>query len=84
MRSHELSIMRTFLLLGLAAMAHAHPLCYFDDRPTDFKEVLEFCPEQSEGACCNDMEEADVIATYEAAGPLSDECGDYYKQVRSL
>lgn len=64
--------------------AAAHPLCYFDSRPTDPDEVLVFCPDQEDGACCNDVEEDEVISLFLAAGSLlSTECSDYYKQVRA-
>lgn len=59
----------------------AHPLCYFDDRSTDYSEVLTFCPEQQSGACCNDDEEAAVEALFQAAGTLSTSCSEYYQQV---
>lgn len=74
----------SLFLIGLSQLrrgADGHPLCYFDDRPTDFEEVLTFCPEPQDGACCNDAEEAMVEAIFEAQLPLSEECAGYYKQV---
>lgn len=65
-----------------ALRAAAHPLCYFEDRPTDYSEVLTFCPEQQFGACCNDEEEAEVEALFQAAGVLSASCSEYYQQVQ--
>lgn len=61
----------------------AHPLCYVGNRPTDYDEVLTFCPEAQQGACCTDAEEAEVQARFEAAGTLTDDCADLYKQVRT-
>ncbi len=63
----------------------AHPLCYVDNRPTDYDEVLTFCPAEDQaqqGACCTDAEEAVVQARFEAAGTLTDDCAALYKQVR--
>ena len=59
-----------------------HPLCYIDSRPTDYDQVLTFCPEAQHGACCTDAEEAEVQARVEAAGTLTDDCADLYTQVR--
>lgn len=50
-------------------------------RPTDYDEVLSFCPEAQVGACCNDIEEAAVEALFDSAGALTAECQVYYKQV---
>lgn len=83
--------MRVFLLLGAVALnslvrqGTAHPLCYYDDKPTDPDQDLIFCPAQEEGACCNDLEETISIMWYQAAFPegstATEECKDYYKQV---
>lgn len=81
--------MRAFLLLGatvissLGRLAIAHPLCYYDDKPTDPDMDLQFCPEQEDGACCNDLEEAAAIAVYNAAASdaLTGDCATYYRQV---
>lgn len=62
----------------------AHPLCFFDDRQTDPFEELTFCPEPQDGACCTDEEEAVVQAKFEAAGSLTAECADFYRQVRKV
>lgn len=64
--------------LGWAA---AHPLCFFNDRPTDFHHKLSFCPPAQDGACCTDAEEAKVRDLYDDAGTLSPECGEMYMQV---
>lgn len=79
--------MRAYVLLAalLAAKIAAHPLCFIDDKPTDYEEVLTFCPEAQAGACCTDLEEAEVEARYDAVStvPLTGECADLYKQVRT-
>lgn len=71
------------VLLGavLVCSVKAHPLCYYDDRPTDYDLVMTFCPEQQDGACCNPTEEAALQALYNSAGILSSTCAKYYKQV---
>ena len=68
--------------LATASRVAAHPLCYVDSRPTDLDEVLTFCPAPQAGACCTDVEEAAVEARFDAAGPLTGDCEDLYKQVR--
>lgn len=73
-------------LLGVMAsvLYHvaAHPLCYFDNRPTDPDMTLTFCPAQKDGACCNDVEEAAIRKIFDAEGSLTGSCADYYKEVR--
>lgn len=63
------------------AVVSGHPLCYFDDRPTDYTEVLTFCPAAEEGACCNDAEEVLVEAQFNAMGNLTGDCIDLYTEV---
>ncbi|CAM9143199.1 unnamed protein product, partial [Hapterophycus canaliculatus] len=60
----------------------AHPLCYIDDRATDYSEILTFCPAAQAGACCTDAEELAVIARFEAVGTLTGDCEDLYRQAR--
>lgn len=72
--------MRAYGLLALLGVVRAHPLCY-DDSPTDYSEVMEFCPEPQAGACCNDVEEAEVEALFNEAGTLTGDCVDLYTQV---
>lgn len=66
------------LVIGSAA---GHPLCFVDDRSTDYSQVLTFCPAAQDGACCTDEEELAVKALFDDAGTLSDSCADLYKQV---
>lgn len=79
--------MRDLLVLGasfvclLGRQVLAHPTCFYDSRPPDPDEILEFCPESEDGACCNDAEEAAAIAVFQEAGELSDDCAVYYRQV---
>lgn len=61
----------------------AHPLCYIDDRATDYNEVLTFCPAQQAGACCTDAEELAVVARFEVVGTLTGDCEDLYRQARA-
>lgn len=79
--------MRAYALLAalLAGKIAAHPLCYIDDKPTDYDQVLTFCPEPQAGACCTDLEEAEVVARYNAVSsvPLTGNCADLYKEVKS-
>ncbi|CAM9165509.1 unnamed protein product [Scytosiphon promiscuus] len=78
-------MMRLYALSAalLAKTAAAHPLCYVDAKPTDYDEVLTFCPEAQAGACCTDLEEAEVEARYDAVStvPLTGDCADLYKEV---
>ncbi|CAN0441744.1 unnamed protein product [Pylaiella littoralis] len=69
------------LVLLCATRVCGHPICFFDDRPTDADEVLDFCPAAQDGACCNDLEEEIVIARFDAVGALTGDCADLYKQV---
>lgn len=78
---HRYAVLAIFL--ATASRVYAHPLCYVDSKPTDFDEVLTFCPEAQSGACCTDLEEAAVEARFDAAGPLTGDCEDLYKQVRA-
>lgn len=75
---------QAFLAAFLAAASRvaAHPLCY-DDTPTNLDQVLNFCPEQQDGACCTDLDETEIEARFNAAGVLSDECAGYYTEVRA-
>lgn len=76
-------MLRSWVLLACSPiLAAAHPLCYVDDRPTDYDQVLTFCPEAQNGACCTDLEEAEVATLYDDAGLLTGDCADLYKQVR--
>lgn len=82
-RSSSLSFLAC-LIVGRVA---SHPLCYVDDKPTDYDEVLTFCPTAQDGACCTDLEEAQVESAVDTAsaasstGTLSDKCRDLYTQV---
>lgn len=80
-------MMRTYALLAalLLSKAAAHPLCYIDAKPTDYDEILTFCPEAQAGACCTDLEEAEVEARYDAVSTvaLTGDCADLYKEVRA-
>lgn len=72
----------SFLACVLAGHRVAsHPLCYIDDKPTDYEQELTYCPEAQDGACCTDIEEANVSDTVSAAGDLTDECYELYKKV---
>eukprot|EP00903_Cladosiphon_okamuranus_P010391 g9829.t1 len=67
-------------VLIAASRVAGHPICFVDDKAPDLEKTLDFCPAPQDGACCTDAEEAEVEARFEAAGPLSDDCADYYKQ----
>lgn len=62
------------------ALIKGHPLCYFDDRPTDYDQKLSFCPKPQDGACCNDLEEEGIVNQFLSAG-LTGKCADLYKEV---
>lgn len=85
--SEDPRIMRVVQLLFVCLVAigstAGHPLCFVDDRSTDYDQVLTFCPAAQDGACCTDAEELAVKALFEDAGTLSDFCADLYKQVRA-
>lgn len=80
-----LSVLGATVLQSLWRQAVAHPLCYYEDRPTDPTQVMVFCPEQEEGACCTDLEEMAAINVYKVPFPEgtvpTDECAEYYRQV---
>lgn len=76
---HSYAFLAAFL--ATASRVVAHPLCYVDSKPTDVDEVMTFCPEAQAGACCTDLEEAEVEARFDAAGPLTGDCADLHKQV---
>lgn len=85
--------MRAVCLLGVTVLnylfvreAIAHPLCYYDQRPPDPDVTMVLCPQEPEGACCNEDEEMAAIQVYSA--PFAEggtyptgECADYYRQV---
>ena len=71
----------SFLACLVVGRVASHPLCYVDDKPTDLEGVLLFCPQAQDGACCTDIEEESVELIVEAAGPLTPDCYDLYKQV---
>lgn len=75
--------MRTFFVLALGVgYAAAHPHCI--NKATDSDQELTFCPAATDGACCNDLEEAVVEERFKGADTLTSECADYYKQVRGI
>lgn len=69
---------------ALAKLAASHPLCYYSEKPTDLDIVMEFCPNQVDGACCNELEEdaAEFLFNTVSSSPLTGECAELYKQVR--
>lgn len=73
--------------LAISTRVAGHPLC-LDDQPPNESQVLMFCPEAQDGACCDDAEEGDVEerfeAAFDAANSPTDECKALYKQVRVL
>lgn len=81
--------MRGLLVLGVAVLCtlgnrvRAHPLCHYDARPPDPDMFLLFCPEQEDGACCNEIEEAEVITWYNEEVITTDACGEYFREVCS-
>lgn len=70
--------------VGYLVLAHEH--CHFDEREVDPDGVLTYCSMDfvTSGTCCNAEEEAALEATFNAAGSLTAECADYYKQVSSI
>ena len=75
-----------FILLscGVGYFVYAHPHCHYDQREVDFERDLTFCPMDyaPEGICCTEEEETALEETFNAAGALTVECADYYKQVQ--
>ena len=63
--------------------AHSHQHCHYDQREVDLTSVLTYCSMDyaADGVCCTTEEEAALEATFNAAGDLTTECADYYKQV---
>ncbi|CAN0428975.1 unnamed protein product [Ascophyllum nodosum] len=74
-----------FVLLscGVGYFVNAHPHCHYDLREVDSGRDLTFCPMDyaPEGICCTQAEETALEETFNAAGALTAECADYYKQV---
>lgn len=70
--------------LGCLVLAHEH--CYCDERGVDPNGELTFCSMEyvTAGTCCNAEEEAALEAAFNAAGSLTADCADYYKQVGSI
>lgn len=62
--------------VGYAA-GHAHCI----SKAVDLDQTLSFCPTAEEGVCCTEAEEGVVVERFDAAGTLTAECGDYYKEV---
>lgn len=75
--------------LATATRVASHPLCFIDDRPTDYDQTLTYCGDITDidvsGACCTDLEEAQVEANFNAAFAEgvepSVECAALYKEV---
>lgn len=69
--------------VGYLVLAHEH--CYYDEREVDPDGELTYCSMEyvTAGTCCTADEEAALESTFNAAGSLTAECGDYYKQVDS-
>ena len=79
-------MLRSIIVLlscGVGHFVHAHPHCHYDQREVDVGRDLTFCSMEyaPEGICCTEAEEAALEATFNAAGDLTAECADYYKQV---
>lgn len=79
---YELTVLGAALFFLLSRQTAAHPACLYASRAPNTDTILQFCPQPADGACCNEFEEATAIATFVEAGDLSDECSEYYKQVR--
>ena len=62
--------------------AFGHPHCHYDQRQVDLTSTLTYCSMDyaADGVCCTAEEEAALEATFNAAGDLTTECADYYKQ----
>lgn len=78
-------MMRSWSLIAclVAGRVSGHPLCFINDKPTDVDQVLTFCPEAQDGACCNAAEELDVKERLDELN-LTGDCYDMYKQVGQL
>lgn len=67
--------------LAAASRVAAHPLCYDDTSPNPDK-VMDFCPEQQDGACCSDLDEAIFEAKFQQeAANITEACGFYLREV---
>lgn len=71
-------------LIFLGQQAAAHPLCFYEGRATNTEIEMTFCPQQEEGACCNELEERFSFDLYHnaSANELTGDCATYYKEVR--
>ena len=79
-------MLRSIIVLlscGVGYFVYAHPHCHYDQREVDVGRDLTFCSMEyaPEGICCTEEEETALEATFNAAGALTAECADYYKQV---
>ena len=79
-------MLRSIIVLlswGVGYFVYAHPHCHYDQREVDVGRDLTFCSMEfaPEGICCTQEEETALEATFNAAGDLTAECADYYKQV---
>lgn len=71
---------------SLGYLVVAHPHCHYDERTVDVDGELTYCSMEyaPAGICCTAEEEAVLEVTFNAAGDLTSECADYYKQVGSI
>lgn len=69
------------LLLGWVDHAAGHAHC--KSKAVDLDQTLSFCPTEEEGVCCTGVEEAAVEERFTSAGTLTDDCANFYKQVRA-
>ncbi|CAM9644170.1 unnamed protein product, partial [Ascophyllum nodosum] len=79
-------MLRSIIILlscGVVYLVYAHPHCHYDQREVDVERDLTFCSMDyaPEGICCTEAEETALEETFNAAGDLTTECADYYKQV---
>lgn len=72
------------LTLFFATHVRGHPQCFYSDTSPDEDYVFSFCPDDmnTDGSCCNDVQEALSLERLNAYIGISLECSDLYKQVR--
>jgi len=80
--------MRGLVLLTLLFATHVrgHPQCFYSDTSPNEDYTFSYCPDEmnTDGSCCNEVQEALSLERVDAYILIGDECHDLYQQVRTL
>lgn len=70
-------------LVAATSRVAGHPICYDDTPPDVDTGGGYFCPPQTSGTCCTDLDDMEIENTFLGiAGDISVECAGYFKEVR--